>query len=549
MAALDKLCEDHKNRHYLIRLYTCDAIGCHSGGSSDVIRSLTEVINSHGAMEKIRMVPTGCMGLCGKGPLVRIEADGVKPAMYKLVGDMLARIIAAEHVIPLLKWIEGGRKGEFTTSQFLKDNELCLDLPFFTRQHKIVLRDMGHADPENLGEYLANEGYDALKKALFKMKPKDVVEEIKRSGLRGRGGGGFPTGLKWEFAAKAPLVEGEKFIICNADEGDPGAYMDSCIMGGGPHQVIEGMMLAAYAIGATTGWIYIRAEYPLAIQRLETALRQCKKHGILGRNIFGSGWDFMIEVRYGAGAFVCGEETALMASIEGKRGSPHMRPPYPTQKGMWGRPSCINNVETLAAIPIIMRQGADWYNKIGDEKSRGTKVFALTGHAKHGGLVEVPMGMTLREVVEEIGGGTDTGNPVKAVQTGGPSGGVIPASQFDAPITYESLNEMGSMMGSGGLIIMDSTDSMVNIAKFYLDFTVDESCGKCSPCRIGGYQMLKTLEKISKGKGEIADLQKLKDLAFAMKKASLCGLGQTAPNPVVSTLKHFEDEYTTLIKK
>ncbi|GHU00160.1 NADH dehydrogenase [Alphaproteobacteria bacterium] len=549
VAALDAMGKEHaqKEAGYEIKLYTCNSTGCNSGGAAEVIEAMTDAINSHGYAAKIRMVSTGCMGLCGKGPLVRVEIQGQEPVMYCQVNAMIARLIAAEHIMPAIAWLEGDRKEPFTVSPYLKEHELSLKLPFFTRQHRIVLANMGRADPENLGEYIASGGYEALRKALLTQKPADIVEEVKKSGLRGRGGGGFPTGVKWELTAKSAGAD-EKFIICNGDEGDPGAYMDACILGGGPHQVIEGMMLAAYAIGATYGWFYIRAEYPLALARIEGAIKQCKKYGILGKNIFGSGWDFMCDLRYGAGAFVCGEETALMASIEGRRGTPRPRPPYPAVRGLWDKPSCINNVETLATVPTIIRKGADWYKTIGIEGNAGTKVFALTGHVNHSGLIEVPMGMTIREIVEEVGGGTDSGLPLKAVQTGGPSGGVIPKALFDTQLSYEALKKMGSMMGSGGMIVMDEKDSMVEIAKFYLGFTVDESCGKCAPCRIGGYHMLKIMERIAKGKGKPEDLETLKELAFAMQKASLCGLGQTAPNPVVSTLKHFEDEYKALIK-
>jgi len=365
--------------------------------------------------------------------------------------------------------------------------------------------------------------------------------------LRGRGGGGFPTGTKWEMLSKSPLVDGEKFMICNGDEGDPGAYMDSCILGGGSHAVLEGMMIGAYATGATSGWFYIRAEYPLAIQRMELAIKQAKRYGILGRNIFGTDFNFMADIRYGAGAFVCGEETALMSSVEGKRGTPRPRPPFPTQKGLFQKPTAINNVETLANIGPIMVNGPEWFSEVGTATSKGTKVFAITGKVKHSGLVEVPMGTTVGEMVNDIGGGTSSGKPFKAVQTGGPSGGVIPASELHMPLCYEELKKIGSMMGSGGMIIMDQDDSMVEIAKFYLGFTVDESCGKCAPCRIGGYQMLQLMKKIADGKGTKADVAKIKEIGNAMRKASLCGLGQTAPNPVLSTMKFFKNEYDALL--
>ena len=436
---------------------------------------------------------------------------------------------------------------ELKLSKRLMDKELSLKLPFFTKQRRVVLEHLGHSDPEDLGEYVANGGYKALMHVLENMTPGQVIEEIKKSGLRGRGGGGFSTGMKWELLAKAPLVDGEKFVICNGDEGDPGAYMDSCILGGGAHGVLEGMMIAAYATGATSGWFYVRAEYPLALERVELAIKQAKKAGILGRNIFGSDFSFMADLRYGAGAFVCGEETALMASLEGRRGTPHPRPPYPTEKGLFDKPSIINNVETFANVPKILTHGADWFGSMGTETSKGTKVFALTGKVHHSGLVEVPMGTTLNEMVNEIGGGTSSGKLFKAVQTGGPSGGVIPASKLDLQLCYECLKNVGSMMGSGGMIVMDETDSMVEIAKFYLSFTVDESCGKCAPCRLGGYQMLQLLKKIAAGLGSQVDMDKIHEIASAMQKAALCALGQTAPNPVLSTMRFFPEEYEALL--
>jgi len=484
------------------------------------------------------------MGLCASGPLARIEIKGRKPMLYEHVTPDVARIIAAEHVAPALKQPV---EEELRLSDFLKNKELSLDLPFFTKQRKIVLRLLGHSDPEDLGEYIANGGYQGLIKALS-MKPEEVLDIIKRSGLRGRGGAGFPTGIKWEMLSKSPLVDGEKFMVCNGDEGDPGAYMDSCILGGGAHAVLEGMMIGAYATGATNGWFYIRAEYPLAIARMELAIKQAKKYGILGRNIFGTDFNFMADIRYGAGAFVCGEETALLASLEGKRGTPHPRPPYPTQKGLFDKPTAINNVETLANIAPIMVNGPEWFSEVGTATSKGTKVFAITGKVKHSGLVEVPMGTTVGEMVNDVGGGTSSGKPFKAVQTGGPSGGVIPASELHMPLCYEELKKIGSMMGSGGMIIMDQDDSMVEIAKFYLGFTVDESCGKCAPCRIGGYQMLQLMNKIADGKGTKADMEKIKEIGEAMKKASLCGLGQTAPNPVLSTMRFFKEEYDALLQ-
>ncbi|MDD3669229.1 MAG: NADH-ubiquinone oxidoreductase-F iron-sulfur binding region domain-containing protein [Alphaproteobacteria bacterium] len=525
-------------------IYTCNATGCRSGGSVSVIDAFRDALAAAGLSDRVRMVGTGCMGLCASGPLARVEIKGREPFLYKQVTPDLAQIIVAQHIAPALK----DAAAPLNLSKKLAGHELSLKLPFFTKQTKIVLKHLGHSDPENLGEYIANGGYRALMKAL-EMKPADVIDIVKKSGLRGRGGAGFSTGLKWEMLAKSAPVGGEKFVICNGDEGDPGAYMDSCILGGGSHAVLEGMMIAAYATGATSGWFYIRAEYPLALERMELAIRQAKKYGILGRNIFGSDFNFMADLRYGAGAFVCGEETALMASLEGNRGTPRPRPPFPTEKGLFDKPSVINNVETLATVPAIILGGADWYNAIGTATSKGTKVFALTGKVLHSGLVEVPFGTTIGEMVNDIGGGTSTGKKFKAVQTGGPSGGVIPASEFRMPLCYEELKKIGSIMGSGGMIVMDESDSMVEIAKFYLEFTVEESCGKCTPCRIGGYQMLRLLKKIASGKGTRADMDKIRDIAAAMQRGSLCGLGQTAPNPVISTMKFFADEYDALLNK
>ena len=538
-----KLGEEFKEKvkNYKAAIYTCNATSCHSGGAAGVLDAFRESLAAAGLEADVRLVCTGCMGLCASGPLARVEIKGKKTILYQHVTADMARLIVAEHVAPALK-----TEGEVKTSDYLKKQELSLDLPFFTKQRKIVLRLLGHSDPEDLGEYIANGGYQGLMKALT-MKPEEVLDIIKKSGLRGRGGGGFPTGTKWEMLSKSPLVDGEKFMICNGDEGDPGAYMDSCILGGGSHAVLEGMMIGAYATGATSGWFYIRAEYPLAIQRMELAIKQAKRYGILGRNIFGTDFNFMADIRYGAGAFVCGEETALMSSVEGKRGTPRPRPPFPTQKGLFQKPTAINNVETLANVGPIMVNGPEWFSEVGTATSKGTKVFAITGKVKHSGLVEVPMGTTVGEMVNDIGGGTSSGKPFKAVQTGGPSGGVIPASELHMPLCYEELKKIGSMMGSGGMIVMDQDDSMVEIAKFYLGFTVDESCGKCAPCRIGGYQMLQLMKKIADGKGTKADVAKIKEIGNAMRKASLCGLGQTAPNPVLSTMKFFKNEYDALL--
>lgn len=520
-------------------IYCCHSTGCKSSGSDDLIDLIKQAIVDHGIEDKVRIVATGCMGLCAQGPLIRVEIKGQKDVLYKRLEPLVARLIITEHVVPALKLAEGE---VFELPEFLAQHVLSLDLPFFTKQEKVVLKDAGRLDPEDIHEYIAHGGYLALEKVLKTMTPQEVVEVIKKSGLRGRGGGGFSTGMKWELASKVPTVD-EKFIICNGDEGDPGAYMDRSILEGDPHAVIEGMMIAAYAIGATDGWFYVRAEYPLAVERLEKAIKDCKKNRLLGNNIMGTDFCFNIDVRLGAGAFVCGEETALIHSIEGKRGTPRPRPPYPTNKGLWDKPSCVNNVETLGNIAKIILKGPEWFASFGTETSKGTKVFALTGQVEHSGLIEVPMGTTINEIVNEIGGGVPNGKKLKAVQTGGPSGGVIPAEHMNLPVCYEELKKVGSIMGSGGMIVMDDSSNMVNIANFYLDFTVDESCGKCAPCRIGGKQMLLLLEKINKGKGTKQDLEDLKRVAQAMQKASLCGLGQTAPNPVLSTLRFFENEY------
>lgn len=530
---------------FACNIYCCHSTGCKSSGSDDILELMQKAIEDHDLQGKVRIVATGCMGLCAQGPLIRVEIKGQKDVLYKRVEPLISRIIITEHVIPALKLEEGE---EFVLPDFLQQHVLSLDLPFFKKQEKVVLKMAGHLDPENIQEYIAAGGYLALEKVLKTMTPEQVVEEIKKSGLRGRGGAGFSTGMKWAFAAKVK-TDGDKFIICNGDEGDPGAYMDRSILESNPHSVIEGMMIAAYAIGATEGWFYIRAEYPLAVERIEKAIKACKKNRLLGNNIMGTDFSFNIDIRLGAGAFVCGEETALIHSIEGKRGTPRPRPPYPTDKGLWDKPSCINNVETLANITSIILKGADWFASFGTETSKGTKVFALTGQVEHSGLIEVPMGTTINEIVNEIGGGVPNGKELKAVQTGGPSGGVIPTEYINLPLCYEELKKVGSIMGSGGMIVMDDSSDMVDIAKFYLDFTVDESCGKCAPCRIGGKQMLLLLEKISKGRGTKEDIEQLRKIANAMQKASLCGLGQTAPNPVLSTLRFFADEYESKVAK
>ncbi len=533
--AKNKLAEIEK---YKCSIYCCHSTGCKSSGSDDLIALINEIIKEKNLTDTIRIVSTGCMGLCAHGPLIRVEIEGKPDILFKRVNPDITRTIMEKYVIPGLQ-----TKGKIALDKDLEANVLSLELPFFKKQEKVVLKNAGHIDPEDITEYMARGGYLALEKALKTMTPAEVVDEIKKSGLRGRGGGGFSTGMKWELAAKVPTVD-EKFIICNGDEGDPGAYMDRSILEGDPHAVIEGMMIAAYAIGATSGWFYVRAEYPLAVERLQKAIQACKKNRLLGNNIMGTNFSFNMDIRLGAGAFVCGEETALIHSIEGARGTPRPRPPYPTNKGLWDKPSCVNNVETLANVSKILLKGADWFSSFGTATSKGTKVFALTGQVEHSGLIEVPMGTTINEIVNEIGGGVTKGKKLKAVQTGGPSGGVIPAKYMDMPVCYEELKKLGSIMGSGGMIVIDDSSDMVALAKFYLDFTVDESCGKCAPCRIGGKQMLLLLDKINKGRGKKKDLEELKKIAHAMQKASLCGLGQTAPNPVLSTLRFYEEEYT-----
>ena len=516
----------------------CGGTACVSGGGDSVVESFKKELEAAGLSEKVQVVVTGCLGFCEQGPLVKILPQGT---FYVQVKADDVKEIVAEHLI----------KGRVVSRLCYDPNQakqLVADanIPFYQKQYRVVLRNCGVIDPEKIDDYIARDGYKALEKVLFEMTPEQVVDEMLKSGLRGRGGAGFPTGMKWKFAMQQP--KGQKYMVCNADEGDPGAYMDRSTLEGDPHSILEAMTIAGFAIGASKGYIYIRAEYPLAIQRLEIAIQQARDLGLLGEKILGSDFDFDIELRFGAGAFVCGEETALLQSIEGNRGMPKPRPPFPAVKGLWGCPTVINNVETLANIPVIINKGAEWFSKIGTETSKGTKVFALTGKVNNSGLIEVPMGTTLREIIFDIGGGIRGGHEFKAAQTGGPSGGIIPPQFLDTPIDYENLAKIGSIMGSGGLIVMDETDCVVDIAKFYLDFTVDESCGKCSPCRIGGRKLLNYLNKITDGRGVEDDIKQLEAISDAMCKASLCGLGQTAANPVKSTLKYFMDEYMAHIK-
>jgi NADH:ubiquinone oxidoreductase subunit F (NADH-binding)/(2Fe-2S) ferredoxin len=523
------------------RLVCCTSTGCQSSGAGDIVASLKAELKAKGLDSRVQVSGTGCMGLCSKGPLVRMSCKCHDDTLFAEVTPELATRIVDHAVVPIV-----AEESKPIADGPLAAHALDLSEPFFAKQDRVVLGNNGHADPEKLAEYLAHGGYQGLRKALT-MTAEEICEEVLKSGLRGRGGAGYPTGLKWQFARK---VESDvKYIICNGDEGDPGAFMDRSVLEGDPHAVLEGMMIAARATGATNGVFYIRAEYPLAVERIEKAIRQARVAGLVGRNVLNSGWAFEFDVRLGAGAFVCGEETALIASVEGRRGTPRPRPPFPAVKGLWNKPTCVNNVETLANVSRILRNGADWFAARGTEQSKGTKVFALTGKIRNNGLVEVPMGTTIREIVEEIGGGTGTERKVKAVQTGGPSGGMIPASQFDTPISYEHLHELGSMMGSGGLIVIDEEDSVVELSRFYLDFCVDESCGKCAPCRIGGTQMLRLLDRIVAGEGTVEDIASIRSIAKAMQKGSLCALGQTAPNPVLSALKHFEAEFTSRLKQ
>ncbi len=519
---------------YRSHVLVCGGTGCTSSGSERIIEALEKEITSAGLAEEVKVIKTGCFGLCALGPIMVVYPEG---SFYSMVKVEDIPEIVSEH---LLK----GRivKRLLYSETVVEDTVKSLDqTDFYKKQLRVALRNCGVINPEDIGEYIAYDGYQALGKVLTEMTPDDVIDVIKASGLRGRGGAGFPTGLKWSFAKAS--VNDQKYVCCNADEGDPGAFMDRSILEGDPHALIEAMTIAGYAIGASQGFVYVRAEYPIAVKRLQIAIDQAKEMGLLGEDIFGSGFNFDLQLRLGAGAFVCGEETALMTSIEGHRGEPRPRPPFPAVKGLFGKPTVLNNVETYANIPRIILKGAEWFSSMGTEKSKGTKVFALGGKINNTGLVEIPMGTTLREVVEEIGGGIPNGKKFKAAQTGGPSGGCIPAEHLDIPIDYDNLISIGSMMGSGGLIVMDEDNCMVDIAKFFLEFTVDESCGKCTPCRIGTKRLYEMLDRITKGQGSLEDLDKMEELCYHIKANSLCGLGQTAPNPVLSTLRYFRDEY------
>jgi NADH-quinone oxidoreductase subunit F/NADP-reducing hydrogenase subunit HndC len=515
--------------HYIL---VCGGTGCESSNADGIYNNLLAEAIAAGVTDKVQIVKTGCFGFCEKGPIVKVLPED---SFYVEVKPEDAKEIINEQIVK-------GR--EVTRLLYNKEKRSIEDveeIEFYQKQLRIVLRNCGVINPESIEEYIARDGYLALERSLYELTPQQIIDEVKASGLRGRGGAGFPTGMKWEAGLKA---QGDvKYVVCNADEGDPGAYMDRSTIEGDPHSVIEAMTICGKAIGAHLGFVYIRAEYPLAVDRLKIAMNQAREYGLLGKNILGSGFDFDIEIRLGAGAFVCGEETALLRSIEGKRGMPTPKPPFPAQSGLWGKPTIINNVETWANIPVILTKGPEWFTKIGTADSKGTKVFALTGKVKNSGLVEVPMGTTLREIVFEIGGGIKNGKKFKGVQTGGPSGGIITEEALDTPIDFGALTRLGSMMGSGGMIVMDEDDCVVDVSKFYMEFCVDESCGKCSPCRIGTRQIHAILDKISKGKGTMDDLEKMKEIGFAMQKSSLCALGQSAPNPTLSTIKKFEKEY------
>ena len=519
---------------YRAHVLVCGGTGCTSSGSGEIISKFESELAEKGLDKEVKVVRTGCFGLCEAGPIVIVYPEGAFYSRVKV--DDVAEIVE-EHLL----------KGRIVERLLHKEDNVedvattLDDIEFYKKQNRVALRNCGVIDPEVIDEYIAFDGYKALGTCLTEKTPEDVIDIIKKSGLRGRGGGGFPTGMKWQFGHDAK--GDQKYVICNADEGDPGAFMDRSVLEGDPHSVIEAMAIAGYAIGANMGYVYVRAEYPIAVKRLQIAIDQAKEYGLLGKGIFGTDFEFDIEIRLGAGAFVCGEETALMESIEGRRGEPRPKPPFPANKGLFGKPTIINNVETLANIPQIILKGADWFGSMGTEKSKGTKVFALGGKINNTGLVEIPMGTTLREVIYEIGGGIPDGKKFKAAQTGGPSGGCIPAEHLDLKIDYDTLTSIGSMMGSGGLIVMDEDNCMVDVAKFFLDFTVDESCGKCPPCRIGTKRMLEILERITDGNGKPGDIEKLIELGESIKVGALCGLGKTAPNPVLSTIKYFRDEY------
>ena len=524
--------KDTYRKHVLV----CGGTGCTSSGSMGIINKLNEELKKNGIENEVKVIKTGCFGLCALGPIMIVYPEG---SFYSMVKEENIPEIVSEHLV------KGNVVERLLYSETVTDSGIksLNETNFYKKQHRVALRNCGVISPENIEEYIALDGYQALAKVLTQMTPEDVIQTILDSGLRGRGGGGFPTGKKWQLARNLVKDADQKYVCCNADEGDPGAFMDRSVLEGDPHVVIEAMAIAGYAIGATQGYIYVRAEYPIAVERLRIAIGQAREYGLLGDNILGTGFKFDLDLRLGAGAFVCGEETALMTSIEGNRGEPRPRPPFPAESGLFQKPTILNNVETYANVPQIILNGADWFASMGTEKSKGTKVFALGGKIHNTGLVEIPMGTTLREVIYEIGGGIPNGKEFKAAQTGGPSGGCIPAEHLDIPIDYDNLISIGSMMGSGGLIVMDENNCMVDIAKFFLEFTVDESCGKCTPCRIGTKRLYEMLEKITSGNATLEDLDKMEKLCYYIKNNSLCGLGQTAPNPVLSTLRYFKDEY------
>ena len=519
---------------YRSHVLVCGGTGCTSSHSAEIIEKLERELKAKGLENEVKVIKTGCFGLCALGPVMIVYPEG---CFYSEVKVEDVPEIVEEHLL------KGRMVKRLLYEETVHQDDIkpLNETNFYKKQHRVALRNCGVIDPENIEEYIAMDGYQALAKCLTELTPDEVIQIVKDSGLRGRGGGGFPTGLKWSFTAKN--TADQKYVVCNADEGDPGAFMDRSVLEGDPHCIVEAMTICGYATGATEGYVYVRAEYPIAVHRLDVAIKEAREAGLLGKNIFNSGFDFDLHIRLGAGAFVCGEETALMTSIEGNRGEPRPRPPYPAVKGLFGKPTTENNVETFANIPQIILHGAEFFNSMGTEKSSGTKVFALGGKINNTGLVEIPMGTTLREIIEDIGGGIPNGKKFKAAQTGGPSGGCIPASLMDTPIDYDNLTAIGCMMGSGGLIVMDEDNCMVDIAKFFLDFTVDESCGKCTPCRIGTKRMRELLEKITDGKATLEDLDELESLAHYIKDNSLCGLGQTAPNPVLATLRFFKDEY------
>jgi NADH:ubiquinone oxidoreductase subunit F (NADH-binding)/(2Fe-2S) ferredoxin len=535
LVATRKLCEERLKLDK-VKVYIC-MTGCRALGAEEVYGEFKKQLDGQNLKDKVEIIETGCQGLCARAPVMTIDPPGVfyGRVTVDIVPEIISKTIVNGQIINKLCYVEAGKR-----IPYLKD------IPFYSKQKKIVLRNCGIIDPNSIEQYIARNGYESIAKALFNLKPEDIINEVKNSGLRGRGGAGFPTGIKWEFCRK---TKGDtKYIICNADEGDPGAFMDRAVLEGDPHAVMEGMLIAAFAIGSGKGFIYVRAEYPIAVNHLERAIVQARQLNLLGDNILGSGFSFDLEIKKGAGAFVCGEETALIASIEGKRGMPRTRPPFPANSGLWNKPTNINNVETLANIPIIILNGSEWYKQFGTKNGVGTKIFALAGKVKNTGLVEVPMGTTLREIVFDIGGGIPGRKQFKAAQMGGPSGGCVPAEHLDLPIDYETVKEVGAIMGSGGLIVMDSDTSMVEIAKYFMDFCHDESCGKCVPCRVGTKRMLEVLTKITEGNGSKGDMEDLKEMAYVTQTASLCGLGQTAPNPVLSTIRYFMNEYEGLIK-